>query len=145
MFTYWVCSHTESRLTLVEYVPSLAVCWWNCCGHCWVGYRLCDMGAECWIGSEKLNDSLPMVINLGIDISIEACGRWSTLGYENIFSWQRLRDFTMDKKTLLGNGNRFSLLEQLHLYSIFEPTTIFLTLKMTCYILSSTHKHQNWD
>lgn len=51
----------------------------------------------------------------------------------------------MDKKTLLGNGNRFSLLEQVHLYSLFEPTTIFLTSKMTCYILSSTHKHQNWD
>jgi hypothetical protein len=55
-----------------------------------------------------------------------------------IFSWLRVRDSTMEKKTLLGNGNRFCLLELLHLYSLFEPTTIFLTSKMTYYILSFT-------
>ncbi len=46
----------------------------------------------------------------------------------------------MEKKTLLGNWNRFALLKQLHLYSLFEPTTIFLTSKMTYYILKCTHK-----
>jgi hypothetical protein len=85
-----------------------------------------------------------MVINLGIDISIEARVMWATFGYENILMTKG-EGFHHGEDKLLGNGNRFSLLELLHLYSLFEPTTIFLTSKMTYYILSFTHKHQNWD